>query len=296
MNSSVISGACGLVAALVVSVGGVNAVQSATAGDPVAEVVARRVLGRVTGPVRSAPRAPAHRDVLAPARRPRLQRGGSGSRAPSTSSAPGSATTRPHWGSVEVIVVDNASTDGTADVARDAVDPGPPGHGGALRPTRQGRGGARRHARHDRRPRRLRRRRRRHQLRGPRHGVALIDRRCGRGDRLACGRRLGDDDAPQRRPRARARRSTAGRPRAWSPGIRDTQCGFKLFRGTLARTIWADTRIDGFSFDVEVLGRAQAARRRRSRSSRSPGSTCPARRSARLATAWSPSASSPGSV
>jgi len=35
LNSSVISGACGLVAALVVSVGGVNAVQSATAGDPV---------------------------------------------------------------------------------------------------------------------------------------------------------------------------------------------------------------------------------------------------------------------
>ena len=35
LNSSVISGACGLVAALVVSVGGVNAIQSATAGDPV---------------------------------------------------------------------------------------------------------------------------------------------------------------------------------------------------------------------------------------------------------------------
>jgi hypothetical protein len=35
VNSSLISGACGLVAALVVCVGGVNAVQSATAGDPV---------------------------------------------------------------------------------------------------------------------------------------------------------------------------------------------------------------------------------------------------------------------
>jgi hypothetical protein len=35
VNSTLISGACGLVAALVVTVGGVNAVQSATAGDPV---------------------------------------------------------------------------------------------------------------------------------------------------------------------------------------------------------------------------------------------------------------------
>ena len=41
------------------------------------------------------------------------------------------------------------------------------------------------------------------------------------------------------------------------PGIRDTQCGFKIFRGALARAVWADTRIDGFSFDVEVLGHAR---------------------------------------
>ena len=37
LNSTVISGACGLVAALVVTVGGVNAVQSMTAGEPVAK-------------------------------------------------------------------------------------------------------------------------------------------------------------------------------------------------------------------------------------------------------------------
>ena len=37
MNSTIISGACGLVAALVVSVGGVNAVKSMTAGEPVAQ-------------------------------------------------------------------------------------------------------------------------------------------------------------------------------------------------------------------------------------------------------------------
>jgi dolichyl-phosphate beta-glucosyltransferase len=42
-----------------------------------------------------------------------------------------------------------------------------------------------------------------------------------------------------------------------APGIADTQCGFKLFRGDLARELFAATRADGFSFDVEVLGRAQ---------------------------------------
>jgi dolichyl-phosphate beta-glucosyltransferase len=40
-------------------------------------------------------------------------------------------------------------------------------------------------------------------------------------------------------------------------GIIDTQCGFKIFRGALAREVFADLRATGFSFDVEVLGRAQ---------------------------------------
>ncbi|MGB2629643.1 MAG: dolichyl-phosphate beta-glucosyltransferase [Candidatus Omnitrophota bacterium] len=33
----------------------------------------------------------------------------------------------------------------------------------------------------------------------------------------------------------------------------DTQCGFKLFRGDVARTIARELEIDGFCFDVEVL-------------------------------------------
>lgn len=37
------------------------------------------------------------------------------------------------------------------------------------------------------------------------------------------------------------------------PGIRDTQCGFKLFRREAARDIFPRLRIDGFSFDVEAL-------------------------------------------
>ena len=36
-------------------------------------------------------------------------------------------------------------------------------------------------------------------------------------------------------------------------GIRDTQCGFKLFRGAAARDLFARARLDGFAFDVEIL-------------------------------------------
>lgn len=37
------------------------------------------------------------------------------------------------------------------------------------------------------------------------------------------------------------------------PGIKDTQCGFKCFRGPLARHLFSLCRINGFGFDVEVL-------------------------------------------
>jgi dolichyl-phosphate beta-glucosyltransferase len=37
------------------------------------------------------------------------------------------------------------------------------------------------------------------------------------------------------------------------PGIRDTQCGFKLLRGDLARELFRRCRIDRFAYDVELL-------------------------------------------
>jgi len=37
------------------------------------------------------------------------------------------------------------------------------------------------------------------------------------------------------------------------PDIKDTQCGFKLFRGEVARELFAAARVDGFAFDVEIL-------------------------------------------
>lgn len=37
------------------------------------------------------------------------------------------------------------------------------------------------------------------------------------------------------------------------PGIHDTQCGFKLFRAPVARSLFEGRTIDGFAFDVEIL-------------------------------------------
>ncbi|HZU17246.1 MAG TPA: dolichyl-phosphate beta-glucosyltransferase [Candidatus Dormibacteraeota bacterium] len=37
------------------------------------------------------------------------------------------------------------------------------------------------------------------------------------------------------------------------PGVWDTQCGFKLFRGPVARQLFAQLHTTGFAFDVEVL-------------------------------------------
>jgi len=41
------------------------------------------------------------------------------------------------------------------------------------------------------------------------------------------------------------------------PGIQDTQCGFKLFRGDAARTLFREARIDRFAWDVEILSLAR---------------------------------------
>lgn len=37
------------------------------------------------------------------------------------------------------------------------------------------------------------------------------------------------------------------------PGVRDTQCGFKLLRADVARAIFDRATVDGFAFDVELL-------------------------------------------
>jgi dolichyl-phosphate beta-glucosyltransferase len=42
------------------------------------------------------------------------------------------------------------------------------------------------------------------------------------------------------------------------PGIWDTQCGFKAFRGDVAERIFSRTTVDGWGFDIEVLALARA--------------------------------------
>jgi dolichyl-phosphate beta-glucosyltransferase len=37
------------------------------------------------------------------------------------------------------------------------------------------------------------------------------------------------------------------------PGLWDTQCGFKLFRGDLARAVFRELKTDGFGYDPEAL-------------------------------------------
>ena len=40
-------------------------------------------------------------------------------------------------------------------------------------------------------------------------------------------------------------------------GFKDTQCGFKLFSGDTARTLFKNTRVDRFAYDVEILALAK---------------------------------------
>lgn len=37
----------------------------------------------------------------------------------------------------------------------------------------------------------------------------------------------------------------------------DTQCGFKLFSGEVARSLFGDAKIDRFAYDVEILALAK---------------------------------------
>lgn len=39
--------------------------------------------------------------------------------------------------------------------------------------------------------------------------------------------------------------------------FRDTQCGFKLFKGKVARELFGEATIDRFAYDVEILARAK---------------------------------------
>jgi len=82
------------------------------------------------------------------------------------------------------------------------------------------------------------------------------------GAPIAIGSRALDETTVKRR-QAPYRR-TLGRlfnrlvQRLSVPGIRDTQCGFKLFDGEVARALFGEARIDRFAYDVEILALARS--------------------------------------
>lgn len=158
---------------------------------------------------------------------------------------------------LEVLVVDNASTDRTGAVARELDSPAMPVR--VLRCDVRGKGAAVRAgvlattsdlvgfmdadgATH---------------LEAFEHAALLLDS----GADVVIGSRSADGaQTASRHSRTRTvgaavyRRATA----ALVPGIGDTQCGFKIMRGDLGRAVFAECRTRGFSFDVELLARSRA--------------------------------------
>jgi len=161
------------------------------------------------------------------------------------------------WGAVEVIVVDNASTDDTARVAVELDSPALPIR--VIRCEIRGKGAAVRAG----------------VLASTADLVVFMDAdgathldALGESVRLIAA---GADVAVASRAAAGAVTSVR---HSWArergaqiyrsltarvvPGIADTQCGFKVFRGAWAREVFSDLVTTGFSFDVELLALCQA--------------------------------------
>jgi len=92
------------------------------------------------------------------------------------------------------------------------------------------------------------------------YGLAVIDElleRLAAGADLAIGAREKDVSdvhraaSPTRRLASRAFKTLV--QGALHLGIRDTQCGLKMFRGDVAHALFDVLDIDGFGFDVEIL-------------------------------------------
>ena len=84
-----------------------------------------------------------------------------------------------------------------------------------------------------------------------------------KGADIAIGSRFLASRDPQYTVRARWHRSVLGNLFNWVvqrlgvPGITDTQCGFKLFRGPVGQDLFSVSRINGYGFDLETLYVAQ---------------------------------------
>ncbi|CAM5711340.1 dolichyl-phosphate beta-glucosyltransferase [Streptomyces aurantiogriseus] len=162
------------------------------------------------------------------------------------------------WGTWEIVIADDGSTDATREIVtlrhdprlRLITSPGNRGKGHALRlgvAASRGRRVLVTDA----------------DLAAPVDELEQLDKALAEGHAAAVGSRavpgstLGD-----RQHRVRELLGTAGNLLIRGTtvrGIRDTQCGFKLFDGEKVRTAFAASRVDGWAIDVEVLRHFQRA-------------------------------------
>ncbi|MFF7970755.1 glycosyltransferase [Streptomyces sp. NPDC007905] len=151
----------------------------------------------------------------------------------------------------EVIVADDGSTDGTREVG--ALDH--PGVRLVASPRNRGKGHALRLGVAASRGHRVLITDA--DLSAPIEELERLDKELGEGNAAAiASRSVPGAEIADRQHRVRELLGRAGNfliRRTAVPGVRDTQCGFKLFEGDRARAAFGAARLDGWGIDVEVL-------------------------------------------